>query len=332
LRFDRESLVSCTVNDSLPIVTVIIPARPDMPEVRAVAAARQLDYPASRLEIILARGKQPSVQRNAALRAAAGEIIYFLDDDSVAFPENLRRGVAQFISADVKMVGGPSLCPPEAPWLEQAFAMTMGAWLAFFTSCARYRKIGQPRATSEKELILCNLLARRDAMLELGGFNEKLYPNEENALMDELQKRGGKLIYDPDLVVHRRPRPTFRAFRRMLRNYGRGRAEQFRLHPTIRSAPNFVPPLFCLFLLLLPILPKICWWVPGAYAAAVLIQALAVTPLKKWHWSPLVGALIFACHIFYGLGFWWGCLTKPKPPRADVSAEVKLEKLQSPGG
>jgi hypothetical protein len=70
---------------------------------------------ADKLEIILARGKQPSVQRNAALRAAAGEIIYFLDDDSIALPENLRRGVAQFASADVKMVGGPSLCPPDAP-------------------------------------------------------------------------------------------------------------------------------------------------------------------------------------------------------------------------
>src|ERR1700733_15232175 len=231
-----------------------------MAEVRAVAPARQLDYPRDKLEIILARGKQPSVQRNAALRAAASEIIYFLDDDSMALPENLRRGVAPFASADVKMAGGPSLCPPDAPNLEQAFALTMGAWLAFFTSCARYRKVGQPRATSEKELILCNLLARREAMLEMGGFNEKLYPNEENALMDELQKRGGKLIYDPEIIVYRRPRSTLKAFLRMLLNYGRGRAEQFRLHPTIRSAPNFVPPLFCLFLALLPWLPLFCWW------------------------------------------------------------------------
>ena len=46
----------------------------------------------------------------------------------------------------------------------------------------------------------------RAALLELGGFNEALYPNEENALMDELQKRGGKLLYDPDLAVARRPR------------------------------------------------------------------------------------------------------------------------------
>ncbi len=317
------------MKDSLPTVTVIIAARPDMAEVRAVAPALKLDYPPDKLEIILARGKQPSVQRNAALRAAAGEIIYFLDDDSRAFPENVRRGVAPFAAPDVKMVGGPSICPPDAPRLEQAFALTMGAWLAFGPSCARYRKVGAPRATSEKELILCNLLARRDALMELGGFNEKLYPNEENALMDELQKRGGKLLYDPGLIAYRRPRPTFRAYRRMLLNYGRGRAEQFRLHPTIRSAPNFVPPLFCLFLALLPFLPRVCCWSLAAYGAAVLVQALAVVPLKKLHWFPAIAGLIFVSHIFYGLGFWRGCLTNPKPPASAVTDEVKLEKLRS---
>jgi hypothetical protein len=166
-------------------------------------------------------------------------------------------------------------------------------------------------------------------LLDLGGFNEKLYPNEENALMDELQKRGGKLFYDPELVAYRRPRPTLKAFCRMLLNYGRGRAEQFRLHPTIRSAPNFVPPLFCLFLILLPILPRMFCWVLAVYGAAVVVQSLAVVPLKKLHWFPIIAGLIAACHIFYGLGFWWGCLTKPKPPTTAVSAEVKLEKLQS---
>jgi succinoglycan biosynthesis protein ExoA len=315
------------VNDRLPKVSIIIAARPDEAEVRAVAAARQLDYPADKVEILLARGKQPSVQRNAAVLAAAGEIIYFLDDDSRPLPGNLRRALEHFQAPEVQMVGGPSICPPEAPAIEQAFALAMGAWLAFGPSCARYRSVGQTRATGEKELILCNLLARRTAMVEAGGFNEALYPNEENALMDELQKRGGRLIYDPALLAYRRPRATLRAFCKMLLNYGRGRAEQFRLHPTLGSAPNFAPPLFCLFLAATPFLPPIFHWVLAAYGAAALAQAAAVLPVKKWHWLPGMMGLIFASHVFYGLGFWRGCLSKPAPPSPAVLAEMQLERL-----
>ena len=225
-------------------VTVIVAARPDQAEVRAVAAAQKLDFPANRLEILMARGRQPSVQRNAALRAARGDIIYFLDDDSITPPGNLRRALDHFQSANVKMAGGPSLCPPDAPALQQAFALAMGSWLAFGPSCSRYRARGRVRPSSEKELILCNLLARREDLLQLGGFNESLYPNEENALMDELQKRGGQLLYDPDLIVHRPPRPGFRSFCKMLLTYGRGRAEQFRLHPTWVPPPISFRPSF----------------------------------------------------------------------------------------
>jgi GT2 family glycosyltransferase len=309
-------------------VTIIIAARPDQAEVRAVAAAQKLECADGQVEILLARGRQPSVQRNAALRAARGEIIYFLDDDSIAPPGNLRRALEHFQSPDVKMAGGPSLCPSDAPALQQAFALTMGSWLAFGPSRSRYRACGGVRATSEKELILCNLLARREDLLQLGGFNEALYPNEENALMDELQKRGGKLLYDPDLIVHRPPRPNFRSFCKMLLSYGRGRAEQFRLHPTLRSAPNFVPPLFCLYLVALPFLPAVFRWVAAAYLAAVLVQAIAVLGWRKWLWLPQIMGLIFVSHVVYGLGFWRGCVTRPKPPPAAVSDAVKIEKIQ----
>jgi succinoglycan biosynthesis protein ExoA len=307
-----------------------------MKDIRAVTGAKKLNYPADKLEIIVARGRQPSVQRNTALRAARGEIIYFLDDDSVPQPDNLRRAIDQFRSPEVKMVGGPNLCPPDAPQLQQAFSMTMGTKLAFGPSAARYRSIGSPRESSEKELILCNLLARRDAMLELGGFNEKLYPNEENALMDELQKRGDKLIYDPDLIVHRHPRPTLKAFCKMLMTYGRGRAEQFRLHPTINSAANFVPPLFVVYLFAVPFLawrfPFPIFHVPLfvlpliAYAFIVAFQALAVVG-KKVSWTPAISTLIFLSHILYGIGFWRGCFTKPKPPTQAVESEIKLERM-----
>ena len=317
----------------MPSITVLIAARPGQAEIKAVAASRALDYPADKLEIIVARGQQPSAQRNAALKAAGGDLIYFLDDDSAPEPGNLRRAVSHFTDPKVQMVGGPNLCPPDAPPLEQVFALVLASWLAFGPSRARYAAVGQVRETSEKELILCNLLARRQSMLDLGGFNEALYPNEENALMDELQKQGGKLIYDPQLLVHRRPRPSLKAFARMLMTYGRGRAEQFRLHPTPGSALNFVPPLFCLYLVALPFvlvltaIGKIYLLPLLFYALAVLAQAGALAARGKLLPSFAAIPLIVLTHILYGLGFWRGLFTPLRRPGQRPPGQVVLERV-----
>jgi len=315
----------------VPSVTVLIAARPGQAEIKAVAASRALDYPAGKLEIIVARGQQPSAQRNAALKAAHGDLIYFLDDDSAPDSGNLHRAVSHFNDPKVQMVGGPNLCPADAPPIEQVFALVLASWLAFGPSRARYAAVGQVRETSEKELILCNLLARRQSMLDLGGFNEALYPNEENALMDELQKRGDKLIYDPQLIVHRRPRSNLKAFARMLMTYGRGRAEQFRVNPTPGSALNFVPPLFCLYLLALPFvlaliaLAKLYLMPLLAYALAVLAQAAALAAGGKLLRSLAAIPLIVLTHILYGLGFWRGLFTPLRRPGQRPPGQVVLE-------
>ena len=319
------------MNENVPSITVLIAARPNQAEIKAVVGSRALDYPTDRLDVIVARGKQPSAQRNAALKAARGDLLYFLDDDSAPEPGNLRRAVAHFRDPQVQMVGGPNLCPHEAPPLEQVFALVLASWLAFGPSRARYAAVGQVRATSEKELILCNLFARRQAMLELGGFNEALYPNEENALMDELQERGGKLIYDPQLIVHRRPRSSLKSFARMLLTYGRGRAEQFRLHPSPGSALNFVPPLFCVYLLALPLLMtltpfgKACLVPLVFYVLAVLAQAAVLAAGGRVLQSLAAIPLIVLTHILYGVGFWRGLFTTLRPPGQQPPGQVRLE-------
>jgi succinoglycan biosynthesis protein ExoA len=318
------------VKSELPLVTIIIPTRPGGAPPKALEAVRHLDYPAARLEVWVARGQQPSVQRNTALRAAKGELIYFLDDDSLPDPANLRRSLERFQDPQVALLGGPNLCPPEAPLLEQVFSVVLSSLLAFGPSRARYEAVGTIRATSEKELILCNLMARREPIMALGGFDEALYPNEENALMDDLQKRGNKLLYDPEFVVHRRPRPTLCSFCKMLMTYGRGRAEQFRLHPTPGSALNLVPPLFCLYLAFVPLL---LWafrpglWPLAVYGLALLAQTLASVARHGLFRSALAMPLLALTHFFYGLGFWRGLFTKLKTPGTKPATEVTLETI-----
>lgn len=321
------------VSDTLPFITVIIPTRPGQVEIKAVVAARQLDYPRELLEILVVRGKQPAIQRNAALKVARGELVYFIDDDSQPPPRNLRHAAARFADPAVQMIGGPNLCPADAPLLEQVFAVTLASWLAFGPSRARYDRVGALRTTSEKELILCNLAARLAPLRELGGFDESLYPNEENALMDELQQRGGKLLYDPEFLVHRRPRPTLRAFVKMLFNYGRGRAEQFRLHPTPGSALNFVPPLFCLYVTLLPGLGLVVapWWLSvlplGAYALAVVAQTAWSVVRQGVVKGLLALPLVVLTHLIYGCGFWRGLFTRVKSAGTQEAATVVVEKI-----
>lgn len=321
------------VSQNLPTVTVLIAARPGQAEVKAVTASRALDYPPERLEILVARGRQPSAQRNAGMKAARGELIYFLDDDSVPGPDNVRKAINHFQRPEVAMVGGPNVCPEDAPGLEKVFALVLASWLAFGPSRARYVPVGQVRVTSEKELILCNLMARRDAMLGLGGFNEALYPNEENALMDELQKRGGKLVYDPQFLVARRPRSSLKSFARMLMTYGRGRAEQFRVHPTFGSALNFVPPLFLVYLagtaIVLGVAPRVGQWLLpalGLYAVAVLAQGGALIARGGVARSLAAIPLIVLTHVLYGFGFCRGLFTalnvSPDRPAVPVELEV----------
>ena len=323
-----------------PLVSVIIPVHPAKTEARAAAASRQLDYPKEKLEIIVVRSTDlatfPSMKRNAAIRAAKGELIYFLDDDSIPQPDNLRRAAAHFADPKVQMVGGPNVCPPDAPTIEQAFANVMGSLVAFGPSCARYRSAGKLRESSEKELISCNLVSRRGVLLESGGFDESLYPNEENALMDAVLKRG-KLLYDPEMIVHRRPRSTVRSYAKMVFSYGRGRAEQFRLHPTAGSFINFIPPAFCVYLLaalsvlalvLTHVAPGQWLWVlsPLAlYLAVVVVQSAAVMARTNFISGLRVLPLLPLTNILYGAGILRGFFSKIARVKPGGATDIRLE-------
>ena len=97
------------MQNDVPFVTVIVPSRPGQAEILAVNAARRLDYPADRLEILVARGRQPAIQRNAALKVARGELVYFIDDDAQPPPQNLLVGAPRFKDSSVQILGGPNL-------------------------------------------------------------------------------------------------------------------------------------------------------------------------------------------------------------------------------
>jgi len=225
-------------------------------------------------------------------------------------------------------VGGPSLTPSTDSALQRAIGIAFSSALGGGGVRNRYRKTGEARFTSDSELILCNLAFRREIYLAEGGLDERLYPNEENELMDRLQREGYHLVHDPELAVHRSQRATYRAYLRQLFGYGRGRGEQTVIAGKLKPVA-FAPALLFIYLLLLPFgswefaFPFFC------YLALMLAASVAGTwsgkDVKLFPWLLLVYP---ALHLVYGAGTIVG-LVRPRFRRqvCDASGvEVKCMK------
>jgi cellulose synthase/poly-beta-1,6-N-acetylglucosamine synthase-like glycosyltransferase len=312
-------------------VSIIIPVKPQG-GVSALTGLRGVDYPSDALEIIVAEGRCPSRQRNMAAAAAAGEILYFLDDDSRVAPGFLQSAVGHYAESNVAAVGGPSLTPDDDTPLQHAFGMAFASVIGGGGMRNRYRQTGSVRTTCDRELILCNLSFRRDIFLLQGGFDERLYPNEENELMDRIREGRGLLIHDPELAVHRSQRTTLKAFCRQLFGYGRGRGEQTVISGVVKPI-TFIPSLFLFYLFLLPFLHKPVYYLPFLCYLIMTVSFALYQALRSGR--PRAAALLLAViplfHICYGFGMVCG-LTSPKPKKRDTtSCVVTIRKVKEFG-
>lgn len=313
---------------TLKKISIIIPVKPGG-RVRAIEALRRADYPDDAFEVLVAEGTRPSRQRNLAAGEAAGDILFFLDDDSMTCPGFLRRTAGHFGDGTVAAVGGPSLTPESDSRLSQSFGLALSSLFGGGGVRNRYRRSGSLRETGDHELILCNLAMDAAAFREAGGFDERLYPNEENELLVRMQRKGLKLLHDPELAVHRSQRPTFRAFIRQLFGYGRGRAGQILLGGGCGAA-TFIPPLFLVYLASLPFihlpvyyLPLLCYLVTGLCAA---LGAMFRT--GKGGAALMLLFVIPTLHLCYGAGIIRGLAGFRTVKGARGSGEVVIRRIK----
>ena len=227
--------------------TIIIPVAQFSEAEPALARLREI-APAAGMQILVALGRHPARQRNAALSRSTGEIIVFMDNDCVIGPSYWEELERDFARAEVEVVGGPALLRPEARGPERIFHALLTHPLVVGPIRARYTAIGAFRASSQTELILCNLVARRPVFEKIGQLPVELYPNEENEWLDRAQAAGIGIHYDPALQVFRPQRETWSEMARMLVRYGIGRTKQLQL------SGHFTAHQFAPVVLLAPIL------------------------------------------------------------------------------
>jgi mycofactocin glycosyltransferase len=224
-----------------PLVSIVVPVYNRAHEIGpCLESLLQLDYPASRREIIVVddasrdhtasvvRGYdvrlliQPknmgqSAARNAGVEAAKGEIVAFIDSDCTADPNWLRELLPHFHDPRLALIGGYVDAPAGTSRLD------------------RYEAVHSPLNMGSKRVIgtggnavfyvpTCNMLLRREIYTRAGGLDERLRVGEDVDFCWKLMALGYRLMYTPEgRVIHKHPNRLFENFRRRF-DYGTSEA------------------------------------------------------------------------------------------------------------
>ena len=323
----------------LPKISVIIPVKPGG-EVKSLRPLADIDYPKELLEVIVAEGRRPSAQRNRAAAEARGDVLYFLDDDSLAPPGLFREVARWYDDPEVSAVGGPILTPDTDGFMQKGFGLALASPFGGSTIRARYKRLGAARRATENELILANLSFRRDVFIGAGGFNEELYPNEENELMNRLEAGGSKFMYVPEASLYRSQRSSFAAYARQVFTYGRGRMDQNYAHPEGFRPLHLAPSAFLLYFLSLLFINCVSL-TPLNYTVyfspiilylilnAVFSAAAALEGGNPLHFF-VMPFLFLTLHLGYGAGFLWGAIKglRPKKPSPPDAGGINIRRVQ----
>lgn len=292
--------------DTYPLISIIIPVRPGASARTAIGSIRKADYPLELIQTIVEEGLNPSRQRNEGIKKSSGEILFFLDDDSEIAPGLFKETVKTYQAyPDAIGVGGPAVLYGNTN-LQKGIIAVLTSYLGVYKISARYAPAGHARYTDENELISCNLSLKREIFKKNNGFNDKLYPNEENELIQSLINQGYRFVYNPKCQILRQADSEIEEFLRRIFNYGRGRMEQLILNPSKTSFCRLLPLGFLIYLIILLSVPNPYFYLPFfLYLGAVLVYSYRSSK-DRLKIFPVVAALYLATHILYALGELWG--------------------------
>jgi len=259
------------------------------------------------MSVVQVSERRPGAARNAGVSASRAPLLFFLDDDIECFQDIVGAALDLFRDQGLDVAGGANLTPPGSGTLERATGGVMASWFGAASMRRRYR-VSREGFEDEHGLILCNLAVRKSLFLAQKGFASQMISNEENVLLQRLAASGARLWTSPRLAVFHRRRATWAGLCSQAAKYGAGRAQNLLLVPQSWKPLYLAPPLFFLYLILLPLLlriePRSVALAPlGLYSMFALLLSMARALVERDP-AQLAGMAVYPCvHFSYGLGF-----------------------------
>jgi succinoglycan biosynthesis protein ExoA len=331
-----------------PFISVIVPVRNEGRFIAdTLGQLLRQDYPADRFEVLVADGRSTddtpaivtalqahcrnlrlldnprrwsSAGRNAAIRAARGDLVLLVDGHcDLDNPHYLADLADAFARSSADCVGRPQpLDVRGATPLQRAVA------------AARSSRLGHHPAShiySDREGFVppqsVAVAYRREVFDKVGYFDEDFDACEDVELNHRVARAGLRCFFSPRASVRYFPRPSLGGLFRQMVRYGRGRVRLLRKHPDTFSPAALVPAAFLAGLVAGPLLalwvPVLIWVYAGAlttYALAVLAFSLALSVGKRQpELLPLLPPVFLAVHLGAGVGAWQELLAGLPLPR-----------------
>jgi len=130
--------------------------------------------------------RQISAVRNAGAREAKGDVLVFIDADTILPTETLAAAVSALKAGAIGGGGGIAFDEPVPLWAHITASMIMG--------CMRIRSWAAG----------CFVFVRRDAFAAVGGFDEEVFVTEELILSQALKQQGRFVILHERVVTSAR--------------------------------------------------------------------------------------------------------------------------------
>jgi len=305
-------------------ISVIIPAESSLSNISVIDCLNKMDYPQENIEIILSIGDWPSAQRNQAAELAKGDILYFFNRNTQLQPDLFEKMVF-IINRETKIagVGGIDITPQSNNYIQHLFGYAMGSYFAHWKMRARYIPVGRERVASENELLLSNMAIKRSIFLEAGGFNEELYPNEENELINRILKMGYKFIYSPDIRIYRDRRSDILKFIKQFYSYGQGRLNQIRIEGLFNNLKFLIPMFFLFYFISLFFTGNLGMvFIPLIIYISLAVIDSGYLSLKNKKNLIILPAVYLIMHFSYACGMLSGIYKSIARKRAKVSPKV----------
>jgi mycofactocin system glycosyltransferase len=278
---------------TLPDISIVIPVKDRSGELqRCLTSLSILNYPQEKLQVIVVddgssddspqvarefgailvpsggTGRGPAAARNVGASLASGEILAFIDSDCSASKEWLNELIPAFNNPAMAAVGGQvdGMCSASAVDRYESImsSLSLGS-----------RERSGSGGNDTFYLPSCNLLVRRSAFRNTGGFKDEMHVGEDVDLTWRLRDSGWTISYLPAGNVLHEHRSSIRSFMSRRFDYGTSEGMLQLLHPGRRKR-MVVPPLLALILTLCLIAPLTGWWSLLLAGGLLVVDSVAV--------------------------------------------------------